>query len=150
MTSLPEIIHCPLPHSHSDKPFLRLCVDRLTLSKRRWRGLAEDGRDFGFDLERPLRNRELFFETDTHCYQIVQTAEPVLEVPLAEAKSAAAMALLGWNIGNLHFPMEIAEGCLRVAEDPALRRLFEREGIAFVEEVSVFTSLTSSSPHGPH
>jgi hypothetical protein len=33
---------------------VRLIADRLTLTKRRWRGAAEDGRKFGFDLEGPL------------------------------------------------------------------------------------------------
>ena len=33
-----------------------LTVERRVLAKRRWRGQAEDGTDFGFDLAIPLKN----------------------------------------------------------------------------------------------
>ena len=147
---MPEIIRGALSQFSSDKPILLLCTDRLTLAKRRWRQCAEDGRDFGFDLEKPLCNGAVFFETASHCYVVSQTKEPVLEIPFANASSPSAMALLGWNIGNLHFPIEIAEGCVRVADDDALRHLFEREHIHFVEAMAVFRPITSSSPHGHH
>ena len=147
---MPEIIHEPLQGFDADKPCLLLGTDRLTLAKRRWRQCAEDGRDFGFDLEHPLHNGDVFFETDSHRYMIVQTAEPVLEVPPSNGGNSAEMALLGWNIGNLHFPVEISNGIIRVADDPALRRLFEREGISFVEAVRVFHPITSGSSHGHH
>ena len=35
---------------------ISLTVERRVLAKRRWRGQAEDGTDFGFDLISPLRN----------------------------------------------------------------------------------------------
>ena len=31
-----------------------LTADRATLAKRRWRGVAQDGREFGFDLDHVL------------------------------------------------------------------------------------------------
>ena len=147
---MPEIIHGPVPHSHSDKPIRLLHVDRLTLVKRRWRAAAEDGRDFGFDLEYPLHHRAIFFETDSVRYQLEQRAEPVLESSLATTTNPELWALLGWNIGNLHFPIEIEHDTLRVVDDPALRMLFERESISFVESVHVFHPSTLSAPHGHH
>jgi len=147
---MPEIIRGALPRFSSDKPILILGTDRLTLAKRRWRQFAEDGRDFGFDLESPLHNGDIFFESETHCYAVTQTAEPVLEIPFSDYHDAAAIALLGWNIGNLHFPIEITPTCVRVADDDALRRLFEREHIQYVESVTVFAPSTSGVPHGHH
>lgn len=150
LMSEPEIVRGPLPHSHSHKPTVELRVDRLKLAKRRWRGLAEDGRDFGFDLETPLHDGDFVFETGSHRYQIRQTPEAVLELQFANGMSPAALALLGWNIGNLHFPVEIGTDCLRVADDPALRQLFEREHYQFVEVQRVFRPATSGAHHGHH
>jgi len=147
---MPEIIRGALSRFTSSKPILVLGTDRLTLAKRRWRQCAEDGRDFGFDLESPLHNGDVFFESETHCYAVTQTAEPVLEIPFSDHHQPTAMALIGWNIGNLHFPIEITPSCIRVADDDALRRLFEREHIQFVEAVKVFTPTTSAVPHGDH
>src|SRR5688572_15164414 len=108
---------------------VRIPVDRLTLAKRRWRGVAEDGKEFGFDLERPLNDGAQVFISDTSVYVIAQKYEPVLEVALGSDASAAAR--LGWIIGNLHFSLEVVGSLVRVADDPALRQLFERESISF-------------------
>ncbi|MEA3187200.1 MAG: urease accessory protein [Chthoniobacter sp.] len=122
---------------------IRLRVDRLTLAKRRWRSVADDGREFGFDLEEPLADGSAFFTSEEHSYRIAQTAEPVLEVRLQETPQAAR---LGWAIGNLHFALEVDGDCVRVADDQALRQLFGREGIAFSEATAVFRP--RASPHG--
>lgn len=67
---------------------IRLAVERLTLAKRRWRGVAEDGAEFGFDLERPIADGAAFHQTADSVYLIAQKYEPVLELrigsPLSE------------------------------------------------------------------
>jgi urease accessory protein len=125
-----------------------LPVDRLTLAKRRWRKTAADGREFGFDLEHPLCDGDVFFQSAHVRYQIEQQPEPVLEVPLGSA--AAEAARLGWKIGNLHFPIAITAGAIHAPDDPAIRQLLEREGIVHRAIHAVFRPLSGSHSHGAH
>ena len=126
-------------------PRIRLLVDRLTLAKRRWRGTAEDGREFGFDLEAPLTDGALVCEIEEASYVVAQKAEPVLEIALISR--AAPVARLGWTIGNLHFPIQVTEEVIRVPDDPALRQLFEREKIPFAACERVFVPFAKSHHH---
>src|SRR5690349_18995504 len=116
-----EIIHGATTHAGAALPRIRVAVDRLTLAKRRWRGVAEDGREFGFDLAAPLRDGDIFFATDAAAYIVAQKYEPVLEIRNAEfgMRNAADAARLGWLIGNLHFQIEVTDDVIRVADDPA-------------------------------
>ncbi len=139
-----EIIHAPLEQGDESRPAVRIAVDRLTLAKRRWRGVAEDGREFGFDLEKPLSDGAAVFQNEWR-YVIAQAYEPVLEVSLSSAAPMAAK--LGWMIGNLHFPLEVIGESVRVADDPALRQMFEREGISFVVCKRVFHPLSGGHRH---
>jgi urease accessory protein len=125
-----------------------LVVDRLTLAKRRWRGVAADGRELGFDLEGSLHDGDVVLQDGDACYVISQAPEPVLEVQLRTSSSAAAR--LGWLIGNLHFQMEVTPEVIRVADDPALRQLFTREGISYSERESIFHPLGGGHFHGHH
>jgi urease accessory protein len=140
-----KIIHHALTDAASEAKVIRIPVDRLALAKRRWRGLAEDGTEFGFDLEKPLADGVPIFASDAGLYVIAQKYEPVLEVALGTDASTAAR--LGWLIGNLHFPLEVAGALVRVADDPALRQLFEREHIAFTECKRVFHPLSGGHHH---
>ena len=45
-----QIINHPLRGIGDGLKTIPLRVDRVTLAKRRWRGSAEDGCEFGFDL----------------------------------------------------------------------------------------------------
>lgn len=139
-----DLITTPLAEPNSALPSIRIPVDRLTLAKRRWRGVAEDGREFGFDLEKPLADGAVVFKAES-LYVIAQKYEPVLEVSLAS--DAPGAAKMGWMIGNLHFPLEVAGSVVRVADDPALRQLFEREHIAFVACKRVFHPLSGGHRH---
>ena len=140
-----EIIRAPLPEWNESLPAIRISVERVTLAKRRWRGVAEDGTDFGFDLEAPLADSARVFQGDAAVYFIAQQYEPVLEVALDANASSAAR--LGWTIGNLHFSLEVAGGIVRVADDPALRQLFDRERIPFIACKRVFHPLSGAHRH---
>ena len=140
-----EIIRAPLLEWNASLPTVRISVERLTLAKRRWRGAAEDGADFGFDLETPLADGACVFQNESAAYYIAQKYEPVLEIALGT--DAPAAARLGWVIGNLHFPLEVAGAIVRVADDPALRQLFERERIPFVTCKRVFHPLSGGHHH---
>ena len=84
----------PFP-GQDEREFWQRVEDRnrgtaLTLAKRRWRGTAIDGAEFGFDLVHPLANGDVFAETETAVYRIAQQPEPVLEIPLESDPAAAA------------------------------------------------------------
>src|SRR5258708_10458874 len=128
-----EIIHGATKDADATRSAIRLAVDRLTLARRRWRGVAEDGREFGFDLAEPLRDGDTFVAGDGAAYVLAQKYEPVLELRIAECGlyDASDFARVGWLIGNLHFQIEVTGEVIRVADDPAVRQMFEREHIAF-------------------
>jgi urease accessory protein len=144
-----ELIHQALENWPEDSPVRKIPVDRMTLAKRRWRGIAEDGREFGFDLEAPLADGAAIFAGDGAVYFVAQKYEAVLEIATAEVGkgSAAGAARLGWMIGNLHFQIEILADVVRVTDDPALRQLFLRENVAFTSCKRVFRPLSGGHHH---
>jgi urease accessory protein len=69
---------------------------------------------------------------------ILQEEEPVYEIRYT---TAAQAALIGWKIGNLHFPVQIGDGWIRVTRDLAVTQLCEREGWPLVEADVIFNPL---------
>jgi len=143
-----EIIRHALHHSKKELPKVVLRADRGTLAKRRWRGTAEDGREFGFDLESHLHDGDVFFEAES-AYQIEQLPEPVFEVKL-DGHAPRRAAEMGWLFGNLHFPIQITRDLIRVADDPAVRQMLEREKIPFTETIHVFHPFKTGGHHHGH
>jgi urease accessory protein len=113
-------------------------VERRQFLKRRWRGVAADGTEFGFDLESRLRDGCVVMRSPSADYIVRQRPEEVWEVLL---ESPGQAALVGWRIGNLHFPVEVTAHGLRVTRDPAVQQLLEREGWHFEEVTAVFNPL---------
>jgi urease accessory protein len=140
-----QVIREPLGHVDPDARRVPLVADRLTLAKRRWRGRAEDGEEFGFDLAAPLKNGAAFWAMKEAVYVIAQRMEMVLEVVLIPR--SAPVARLGWAIGNLHFPIEVTDDAIRVPDDPALRQLFTREEIPFSMVECVFQPFARTHGH---
>jgi urease accessory protein len=140
-----EIIRGPLPPPAATLDKIPVPIDRYTLAKRRWRGVADDEREFGFDLDAPLADGAPVFQSDTAVYIIAQKYEPVLEVALGTDSPTAAR--LGWIIGNLHFQIEVIGTLVRVVDDPAVRQLFERERIAFTPCKRIFHPLSGGHRH---
>lgn len=125
-----------------------LTVDRATLAKRRWRGAARDGREFGFDLDHPLVDGAVFHREAGKCYLISQAPEPVLEIELGSNPGRSAR--VAWQIGNLHFPVEVTDLVIRCADDPAIRQLLQREEIAWRASVAVFRPIRSTGHAHSH
>lgn len=132
-------------HDHAPAERIEVRADRHQLAKRRWRGVAADGREFGFDLEHALSDGDAFLRDGAKLYVIAQDPEPVLEIALGT--DAPTAARLGWLVGNLHFQIEVTPESVRVADDPALRQLFEREHIAFTTSQSVLHPLGGGHQH---
>ena len=131
-----QLINAPLASPTSSLPEVTLTVERITLAKRIWRGTAADGTEFGFELERPLRNGEAFWQTDAVRYVIAQQLESVLEIDLAIAPSAAAG--IGWAVGNLHLELCAEPTRLLAADEPAVRQLLERLQVPFKTTTAIF------------
>ena len=130
-----------------DDEVILLLTDRMTLAKRRWRGLAQDGREFGFDLDHPLSDGAVFHRERGRCYMISQAPESVLEIELGSDPGRAAV--ISWQIGNLHFPVEISDEVIRCADDPAIRLLLSREDVRWHPTMAVFRPIISLG-HGHH
>lgn len=143
-----DIIHHAIAAPTVGRPRVTIEVERRTLAKRRWRGVAGDGREFGFDLEHALHDGDAVFASDESVYVIAQKPEAVLELQISDCGlRLEEIARLGWMIGNLHFPLAIDAGVLRTVDDPALRQLFEREHIAFTSCERVFRPLSGGHSH---
>lgn len=123
-------------------------VERLTLAKSRWRGTAADGVEFGFDLAQPLRHGDCIFIEGDRAYCIAQLPEPVLELALPVAPEVAAQ--LGWQLGNLHQPIQVEPGLIRVADDPAARQLLDLQRIPYAARVALFVPFRSAAGHHHH
>jgi urease accessory protein len=124
-------------------------ADRRNLARRIWRGAAEDGTEFGFELDAPLLHGDVVGETAFVRYVIRQEPEPILEIPLDVAPDAAAV--IGWAVGNLHAPVESRPTRLLAPDDPGLRQTLDRMGIPYREARGVFQPIrTPGSPavHG--
>ncbi len=128
-------------------PCFALPADRLILAKRRWRGAAADGTEFGFDLEHPLADGDVFFQTEAAVYRLAQQPETVLEVLVDSAEDAART---GWKIGNLHFPIAVSTRTILAPDDPAIRQMLEREHISYHSTQAIFRPLHGAHSHGNH
>lgn len=124
-------------------------VDRHTLAKTRWRGVAVDGVEFGFDLGHPLRHGDCIFAEAGRAYCIAQEPEPVLEIALDADPQIAAQ--IGWQLGNLHQSIQAEPGFIRIADDPAVRHLLELQHISYAARRAIFMPLrTAAGHHHPH
>jgi urease accessory protein len=124
---------------------ITLAAERRQFLKRRWRGTAADGMEFGFDLEARLTDGCVIFQQAGNDYVVRQLVEMVYEVPL---ESAAQAALVGWKVGNLHLPAQILDQSIRVLHDEAMAQLLEREGWSYSEPEVVFTPMKTMA-HAP-
>jgi urease accessory protein len=137
-----QLIKQAIEPGATELPEVELVADRFKLQKRRWRGAANDGADFGFELAEPLGHGAVFFESATHRYHLQQTPESVLVIRLAGDATEAAET--GWQIGNLHMPVQVAVDEIRVGDDPAVRQLFTSMGITFEIKDEIFQPMKGS------
>ena len=131
-----HVVHATIETPNSALAESVISVERITLAKRIWRGVAEDGREFGFELERRLNDGDVVFQSESARYVIRQRPEEVVEVSLDVAPSAAAG--LGWAIGNLHLELQAEPTRLLAPDEPAVRQLLERLKVPFKRTSAVF------------
>lgn len=131
-----QLIQNPFSTFDASLASIALRADRSTLAKRLWRGTAEDGTDFGFELEKPLRHGDTVWQTKAARYVIHQYEEPVVEIALDVAPAAAAG--IGWAIGNLHLELAAEPTRLLAPDEPAVRQLLERLKVPFRPTTAIF------------
>jgi urease accessory protein len=138
-----------IPHLHNEEglTLVPLKAERLTLAKKRWRGYASDGQEFGFELSGPVEHGTPFHRLDQEIYVIEQKPETLLELPLPQDPMAAAE--LGWKLGNLHIPIQITATQALLADDPGMRQNLERQHLHFHVIEGIFRPLRSGG-HGHH
>lgn len=138
VTSLPLKMHL-ITHVVAEVPenleILMVPVDRHKLARRRWRGAATDGIDFGFDMSEALSHGDCVYLTETNAYVIEQSPEDCFLIELGEAQEAA---WIGWMIGNLHFKAAFSEAGVLVPDDLAVEQMLHREGIHYHRVQRVF------------
>ncbi len=130
------LIQAPVATPNTALPMIALRAERQAVAKRLWRGVAEDGTEFGFELTAPLRHGETFWQTESARYELQQEPEPVVEISLNLAPSAAAG--IGWAVGNLHLELSAEPTRLLAPDEPAVRQLLERLGVAFTPTRAIF------------
>ncbi len=131
-----HLIHAALPSVDTALPSIALRVDRQTLAKRLWRGTADDGTEFGFELSTPLRHGDSYWQTASARYVIDQQTEAVVEIALDVPPSAAAG--IGWAIGNLHLELAAEATRLLAPDEPAIRQLLDRLKVPFRPTTAIF------------
>jgi urease accessory protein len=131
-----QLIQTPVATPNPALAEIAVRVDRVTLAKRLWRGTAEDGTEFGFELAAPLKHGETVFQTAAARYVVQQQAEAVVEISLELAPSAAAG--IGWAVGNLHLELQAEPARLLAPDEPAVRNLLERLKVPFRQTTAIF------------
>jgi len=131
-----QLIQAPVAQPDSSLPEIAVQAERLKLAKRLWRGAAEDGMEFGFELNAPLKDGDVVRQTSIARYVIRQLPEAVLEISLEIAPSAAAG--IGWAIGNLHLELSAESTRLLAPDEPALRQLLDRLKVPFKPTTAIF------------
>lgn len=131
-----HLVHQPLTTCDESLPEVAIPADRRQLARRLWRASADDGTEFGFELETPLRHGDVVWQGPDARYLVRQQPEPVLEIALAGTPDAAAV--VGWAVGNLHFAIQAAFGRLLAPDDSGLCQALDRLGISYRRSVEIF------------
>jgi urease accessory protein len=146
-----NLVRSALPSPDSKLTEVAIRTDRQKLAKRLWRAPADDGVDFGFELEAPLQHGDAVWSTPQKLYVVRQEPERVLEIPLDVAPDAAA--IIGWAVGNLHFAIEAQPTRVLAPDDTGLRQTLDRMGIHYHEASEIFQPnrfAGSLTGHGHH
>ena len=115
-----------------------LNAERRFFLKRRWQANADDGTEFGFDLDSRLIDGCVIFHANGLDYIVRQVAETVYRIPF---ENPAQAALVAWKTGNLHLPAQILDDAMLVLHDEAMTNLLKREGWIFSEPEVLFTPM---------
>jgi urease accessory protein len=131
-----QLIAGPMASFDASRPAIAVTLARRDLATTTWQAVAADGQGFRCAAAAPLRAGDTIFATDTARYVLCQQEEPVVEVPLDLAPSAAAG--VGWAFGNEHLPLCAEPTRLLAPDEPAVRQLLARLRVPYRTGVAVF------------
>ncbi len=105
--------------------------------QRRYQAKLASGEEVAVTLPHGeiLRGGDLVAASDGRVIEIVSQSEKILE---AKAKSASELARIAYRLGERHVPVEVGEGYLRIAEDPALEKMLEGLGATISRTTAPF------------
>ena len=131
-----QLIRGPVIEPNTSLPTVLIRAERQRLAKRLWRAVADDGTEFGFELDTPLKPEQTALEANGNRYILAQEPETVLEVTLDMPPSAAAG--IGWAIGNMHLELSASATHLHTPDEPSTRQLLERLSVSYRSVSTVF------------
>ena len=99
---------------------------------------AEDGLEFGFDLESRLNDGCVIYQINGFDYIVRQLPETVYRLEIDTPELAAMVA---WKVGNLHLPTQILKDAILVLHDEAMQQLLDREGWEYRETECIFNPM---------
>ncbi|MEM7384079.1 MAG: hypothetical protein AAF514_03965 [Verrucomicrobiota bacterium] len=124
-------------------PAIKVCVDRHTLYKRRWRAKAVDGTELAVALDVPVSDGAYLGSSEGQVFRVEQTREELLVVPLPDTTEMAAK--IGWYLGNQHLPVEIREEEILLEKLHTLAASLDRIGIPYDFREDIFRCKIHSS-----
>jgi urease accessory protein len=103
---------------------LKLTLPFELRQKSRLRAKADSGEEIALILPRGrvLRGGDRVTSTDGREVEIVAAPEKLLHIESAE------LARVAYHLGNRHVPLQVGEGCLRIAEDHVLEEMARKLG----------------------
>jgi Urease accessory protein UreE len=107
--------------------------------RRRLRLVDDAGAPFLLDLDRPqvLAEGDALLLVDGELIVVHAAFEPVADIA---ANDPATTARLAWHIGNRHAPLQVlADGRLRVRDDPVMTAMLEGLGARISRHCAPFT-----------
>jgi len=119
-------------------------VARVDLWKRRWRGTASDGTEVAVALDEAAKDGQCLYGEE-ECFQIVQTSEEVVAIPMPDDSEMAAK--IGWYLGNRHIPIEVRAEELVMENFPTLTGSLTKIGIPHEVREDVLRCRPHSSDH---
>jgi urease accessory protein UreE len=121
----------------------------FTWEQRRWmrgRFTTAQGRKIGIALPTgttPAPGTILYVGADWYL-RIEAASESVLEILPADCAEAVKIA---FEVGNLHFPLALAQEKILVPDDKAMVRLMERLGVLFERREAIFDPIGNAQLH---
>jgi urease accessory protein len=112
-----------LDRSHGNaRPAVRIRLPFELRQKSRLRAHLESGEDAWLVLARgeTLRGGDLLVASDGRIVEIVAQPEQLMHV---ECDTPRALARAAYHLGNRHVPVEVGDGCLRLAADHVLEQM---------------------------
>jgi urease accessory protein len=116
-------------------------------SRSRYRATLDTGEAVGVLLPRGtvLRGGDRVRASDGRVVEVVAQPEALIEARCADARTLARAA---YHLGNRHVPVEVGDGCLRLAPDHVLEAMLRGLGVDVAAVTAAFEPEAGAYAHG--